>query len=189
MKIILSLKKLTERQRLLVLLAIVVSATIIMLLLTRTSEKVAVAPRIPTKKESQVSSIPIKPALRTEKLVTSAQNSTRDPFAIPPEFRGQKDQPVPSVIPEKILPIATPEKNKITNPKESFRLTGIIAAADKRLAIIKSANKSKAYQLDECIGNYQLTVINEASVILTGTGQDLVLRLETSQERGTTSEK
>lgn len=115
----------------------------------------------------------------------------RDPFLIPSEFQ-DKTSIINNVRDQEYSKAANSNKEPITSEKlitpiktkESVTLTGIVSTNNQRIAVIQSANKSKAYQLYEFIGTYQLIAIQDDTIILTDNNSQLVLPIENLGKKG-----
>ncbi len=103
---------------------------------------------------------------------------TRDIFALPLAVQEQPSQ-VTSVPSAANQPRRLPQ-----DTRSSLQLTGIVSTADKRVAVIRSAGNSQAYQVNEMVGNYQLIAIDEHTVLLSGPGTKVTLWLEEDTQLG-----
>ncbi len=174
-----SLKKMTKRERLMILLG---SGIIIIYLLFYVipSEQVIVTPTVPIKKAAVPVKVPTNSIVMP--FVPQKEQTMRNPFAIVPEIKEQKDTISPTS--QSSGNLVGIEKNSIKQEKEILKLTGLIGTPDNRLAVIRSANNSKAYQKNAFIGSYQLIATNEDSVILENNEGQIVLRLGAATQKG-----
>ena len=176
--------QLTAKQRLIVVAAIGIMAILITAYMT-TSE-VAVEHTLPNNNPQQSVIYPSNSAkLMGNQMaqVNQVEQTMRDPFARVPEAKEQKnviDRGLPFIQNNvrSNIPTTVPKKIVTSIPNENLRLTGIVGNAERRLAVIMSANKSQSYSLNEVIGIYKIVAINEDSVILKNATGRLVLRLE-----------
>lgn len=101
----------------------------------------------------------------------------RDPFAIPKEFQ-------PETVDSGTLPAATyfsPAPQPVLSsalPDSSLKLIGVVSGGGQQVAIIKTGNVSRSYQLEEYIGLYQLISVGESAAMLRGPHGQKVLVLE-----------
>ena len=186
--------QLTARQRLMVIVAIGMMAIIIVIYAT-TSE-VAVEPVLPGNTSQPVANAANKSGIAVGNQVipiNQVNQTMRDPFAKPPEAKDQindADGGLPVIqnnIPSNVrsnVPAMVPRQVGVSKPQDSLRLTGIVGNAERRLAVIMSANKSQSYSLNDVIGTYTLVAINDDSVVLTNTTGRLVLRFDSAGQKG-----
>ena len=182
--------KFTAKQRLGIILGVGTIVFIITMYITPT--EVVTAPTIP----KQVNTGVVKNSTNKAIMLVGQQgNQTnqvfRDPFLIPSEFQERipiinnvRDQGYSKVSSSNREPTASEKLITPIKAKESVTLTGIVTTDNQRLAVIQSANKSKAYRLYEFIGTYQLTVIQEDAVILKDNDGQLILNLESPGQKG-----
>lgn len=183
--------ELTGKQRLIVLGII---GIIVMLIAYNaiSDEEVTVVPNSPN-----------TPSMSTGKTVSSSQKQdiqdaqvvlaaqvNRNPFALPPQLKENSNEtgsaPIPNAYTSSIVP-----KSVVPNLSYgNLRLTGIIGTEGRNLAVITSGNKSKSYSVNEFIGPYKVMAITNDYVVIANADNKLVLRLETSgQKGGNNSEK
>lgn len=118
-----------------------------------------------------------------------SSHENRNPFALPPEYVLKPHQ-TPSVSSQTIrenVVTSSPVATTTDLPKEpisNLRLTGIITSDNIRIAVIQSANKSKQYQVNDSVGAYKVTAINDETVILDGSIGPKVLILEAATKKG-----
>lgn len=201
MNVSLSLKELvtkqyrfTARERLMVIVAIGVIVFGITIYIS-TSE-VAVEPGLPTDNPQKTVITGSKQVIPTGKqvaLVSVPEQPMRNPFAKVPDAKQQKNEkdlavpiiqnnvpgtppPIPGMIPSSITPSGVPQKD--------FILTGIVSDAERGLAVIASGGKSKAYAINDMVGNYQVAAINAESVVLTNADDRVVLHFQSSGQKG-----
>lgn len=169
----------TAKQRLMIIAGVGLVALIFTVYMM--TPEVAVNPIVPGNNSPPVV-IPPKTAIPSGNQTTpinQAETTIRDPFALLPEAKEQKNETnqdvplipnnVPSMIPKSVVPDA---------PNRNFKLTGIAGTGNQRLAVIKSGDKSNSYGLNEFVGGYKLTTISTNYVILTNADGKLVLSLE-----------
>ena len=186
--------QLTAKQRLIVIGAIGVMALFITFYVT-TSE-VAIEPTMNINNGQQAANIPPKSVIpgRNQLIpVNQVEQTMRDPFAKLPEVKEINNQSdyvappiknnIPSFIPN-YVPAMVPKQIVPSIPHEKLRLTGIVGNAERRLAVIMSANKSQSYSVNDVIDSYKIVAIDDDSVILTNGAGQLVLRLESSGQKG-----
>lgn len=182
---------LTATQRLMVLIAIGLTAILITTYMTTTEQ--AVESTLPSNNVQSTVNTPNKPIIPMGNQVTAVKpvdQLTRDPFAKLPEPKEIKSQidhgmsAVQSAVPAMVNQNAV---SRVSVPRENLRLTGIVGNAERRLAVIMSANKSQSYGLNDMIGTYKIVTIRDDSVILTNSTGKLVLRLESAGQRGNNS--
>jgi len=187
--------QLTAKQRLMVILAIGIMALLITFYVT-TSE-VAVEPTVPINNGQLATKKPVLPGGNQLIPVNQVEQTMRDPFAKLPEVKEINNQSdyvappiknnIPSYVPSYVpsfVPAMVPKQIVPSIPHENLRLTGIVGNAERRLAVIMSANKSQSYSVNDVIGSYKIVVIDDDSVILTNGDGQLVLRLESSGQKG-----
>ncbi|GMA99453.1 pilus assembly protein PilP [Pelosinus sp. IPA-1] len=182
--------KFTAKQRLGIILGVGSIAFIITMYITPT--EVVTAPAIPKQANTEV----VKSSSNKAIMIVGQQSSQtnqvfRDPFCIPSEF--QEKTPITNNVRDQGYSKVSSSNRELTasekltapiKAKESVTLTGIVSTDNQRLAVIQSANKSKAYQLYEFIGAYQLVAIQDDTVILKDNDSQLVLPLETPGKKG-----
>ena len=180
--------QLTGKQRLMVLLVIALTALIITVYMTTT--EVAVESTLTGNNSQQTANPPSKPVISTGTQVTPVNQvvqTMRDPFARPPEAKEynitERGVPfiqnnIPNNVPAKVSKTIAPSISS-----DNLRLTGIVGNAERRLAVIMSANKSQSYSLNDVIGTYKIVAINVDSVILSNATGKLVLRLESAGQK------
>lgn len=181
-----TLERFTAKERLLVIITIGMIVLLITVYITPLEE---VAPIAQNKMNTDISTKAI--------MFVGNQNSpmnqvTRDPFAIPPEFKEksssmntQKNQE-DSIVHNNADHLSTRNPNLAPPNKQRDlpKLTGIVGTEEHDLAVIQSANKSKAYQINDFIETYQLIAIYDDSILLQDKGTQLVLRLESATQKG-----
>ena len=174
------LKKLTANQRLKVIFVIGVTAIIATFFFM--PSKIQVTPIVVNKTTTPI-------VRNTDKVVMSVGHQhngqlKRDPFAPPSivadNFETQKENRSPIKSNNESVTAANPIT--LLKPQEKIRLTGIINTDNQHVAVIQSDNKSKAYQLNEFIGTYQLISIQEDSIILKSGNSQIFLSLEPARK-------
>jgi Tfp pilus assembly protein PilP len=175
-----SFKKMTPRERLMILLG---SGLIMIYLLFYAfpSEEVAVTQTIPSQKPITPNKIPANSFVMP--LTPQNEQAMRNPFATIPEIKEQKDPMLPNTQSTENVSART-EKLSVKLEKGDLKLTGLIGTTDHHLAIIQTSSKSKAYQVNEFIGSYQLIAVNETSAILKNADEQIVLHLEPARQKG-----
>jgi hypothetical protein len=184
------LTKLTPKQRLTITIAI--GLIIVLITFYMNPSEVVVIPPLPNKENTEIVKTSTKAVMPVGPQSNQVNRAIRDPFAIPPEYKEQtptannfKTQ-MGSIPPN----ISTNESTSIgqaitpAKTKDLLKLTGILSANNQYIAVIQVADKSKAYYLNELIGNYQLIAILKNSVILTNHDKQLILPLESAKPKG-----
>ena len=180
------LEKFTAKQRLAIIFAIGIIAIIVTVFLTHSDMEDTPAPIVSNKNIPNTAKIPNKVVMTVEHQGNEVGQSIRDPFTLPSNITNRLENQMGNVTPS----ISNPDTTKSTSlptpikPKEIVKLTGIVRKDNQRLAVIQSANKSKAYQLDEFIGVYQLISIQEDFVILRDNDGQVILSLEAARNNG-----
>lgn len=180
--------QLTATQRLMVVVAIGLIAIIIAIYTTTSEVTVqSIPPDNSFQQQATPLSKPVMPIGNQMFSINQVEQTIRDPFAKPPEAKEQRndtDRGLPFIqnnivknIPSNV-PTTVPKTIVPSIPSDNFKLTGIVGNAERRLAVIMSANKSQSYSLNDVIGTYKIVAINDDSVILKNTTGKLVLRLE-----------
>lgn len=178
------LEKFTAKQRLTIIFSIGMIALIITIFLTHS--EMEDAPIVSNKAIPNIVKTPNKVVMTVERQGKEESQPIRDPFTIPSSITNHLENQMDKVTPS----ISNHDTTKATNiptpikPKELVKLTGIVSTDHQRLAVIQSANKSKAYQLDEFIGTYQLISIQEDFVLLRNNDGQLILSLEAAENNG-----
>jgi len=147
-----------------------------------TPSEVIITPTLPNKSTIKIVKTSNNAVMPIGHQINQMSPAIRDPFAIPPEYKEQMDpiQPTNSNnVPTTIGQITTPAK-----AKNLAKLTGIVSTNNQSIAVIQTANKSKAYYLNEFIGTYQLIAILEDAIILRDKDNQLVLPLESARPKG-----
>jgi type II secretory pathway component PulC len=183
--------KFTAKQR----LVVIISIGIIVLLVTiyTTPSEVVVTPTLPNKEATEVAKASNKAVMPIGHQDNQMNQVIRDPFAIPPEYKEQ--MPVAYNLRKQTDPISPIDSNNgpttvgqattSAKAKDLIKLTGIVSSNNQQhMAVIQSANKSKAYYLNEFIGEYQIIAIMEDHVILKDDDHQLVLPLESARQKG-----
>lgn len=170
------LKKLTANQRLKVIFVIGVTAIIATFFFM--PSKIQVTPIGVNKATTPI-------VRNTDKVVMSVGHQhngqlKRDPFIVADNFETQKEDRSPIKSNNGFVTAANPIT--LLKPQEKIRLTGIINTDNQHVAVIQSDNKSKAYQLNEFIGTYQLISIQEDSIILKSGNSQTFLSLEPARK-------
>jgi low affinity Fe/Cu permease len=177
------LEKFTAKQRLVIIFGIGIIA-IIMTIFLKHSE-IEDTPIVNNNISNTVKN-PNKVVMSVEHRGNEVGQPIRDPFIIPSNITNRLENKMENVS-SSISNHDTPKPVNIPTPikpKDLVKLTGIVSTAHQRLAVIQSANKSKAYQLDEFIGLYQLISIQEDFVILRDNDGQLILSLEAAKHNG-----
>lgn len=182
-----SLEKFTAKERLMVIITI--GMIVLLITVYTTSSEEVVAPNAPSKTNTDTSNKVIMPIGNQ---TTPLKQVTRDPFAVPPEFKekppsmNSQNYQADSIVHSNSDPISTKTTDKAlpTKQRELLKLTGIVGSEEQRLAVIQSKNKSKAYRINDFIGTYQLVAINVDSILLQDNGSQLVLPLEAATQKG-----
>jgi len=151
-----------------------------------TSSEVAVESTLSNNNSQRIANPPNQSVIPTGNQmipINQVEQPMRDPFAKPPEAKEQKNDTdrsvpfIPNNIPNNV-PTMVANKIAPSTPSEILKLTGIVGNAERRLAVISSANKSQSYSVNDVVGTYKIIGINNDSVILKNTTGSLVLRLE-----------
>jgi len=174
--------KLTGKQRLMVLGAIGIIGMIIFFYTTTSEVEVAVQSNPP----STASQGADKTLNKTGNQINQTALIMRDPFAAPPQLYENKNQIAP-IMPSNLpsdVPRSVPKSVIPNMTYGNLTLTGIVGNAGQRLAVIRSADKSKSYGLNDFIGADKIVAITNDYVILASDDRKLVLRLETSGQKG-----
>lgn len=132
---------------------------------------------VPSKTQTPAENAPVMP------LEHQDNQAMRNPFATVPEVK-EKGEPTP--VNGHNFGEVSPGADGLSakQGKEPLRLTGLIGTADHHVAVIQTAKKSKAYQVNEFVGSYQLVAIYEDFVILDNAGRQVVLPLESAGQKG-----
>lgn len=181
----------TGKQRLLLLGTIGIIAMLITVYIATGDVEVAVGPNPPNSNSFGAGKTLAKSENQQLPVVQGTQ-VIRDPFALPPEVKEQNNETgrvptipsnVPSYTPTSV-PGMVPKSVIPNNPSANLKLTGIVGTAGRNLAVIISDNKSKSYSVNDFIGAYKIMAISNDYVILANGDSKVVLRLETSGQRG-----
>lgn len=172
---------LTKKQRFMVLGMIGIVAILISVYTTTSDVEVAVVPNPPQGAVKTLS----KSQIQDVQAVQVAP-VTRDPFAAPPELKAQSNMTANANVPQipnftqGMVPKGVGQDGSLGN----LKLTGIVGADGRNLAVITSGNKSKSYGVNEFVGPYKVMAITNDYVILASAESKLVLRIETSVQKG-----
>lgn len=184
------LGKFTAKQRLGIILG--VGSIVFIVTMYITPAEVVTAPPIPKQSNTGVvKSSSNKAIMPVGQQGIQTSQVFRDPFLIPSEFQ-EKTPITHNVRDQGYSKVSSPNRESTANEKlttamktkESVTLTGVVSTDNQRLAVIQSANKSKAYQLYDFIGTYQLIAIQDDTVILKDNDSQLVLHLESPGKKG-----
>jgi type II secretory pathway component PulC len=183
--------KFTAKQRLIIIISI--GFIILLITIYTTPSEVVVAPTLPNKKTTDVVKTSNKAVMPIGHQDNQTNQVIRDPFAIPPEYKEQMPvannlkKQMDSILPANsnngpttVAQVATPP----AKTKDLIKLTGIVSSNNQHMAVIQTANKSKAYYLNELIGDYQIIAIMEDQVILKNDDSQLVLPLDSARQKG-----
>lgn len=159
------------RQRILV---IAVVATLIVV-----AANFFLTPENPANGGQVTQSLPVKNKAPSQPIMPQgyqAEAVIKDPFAIPAGYQKKDDQAGSSINtavnhPQDKPQIGGNERNSIPS------LTGIVGGAAKKLAIIEYKTESRAYQVNDVIGPYLVSAIDDHSVVLAGPSGKLTLML------------
>lgn len=184
------LTKLTPKQSLTI--TIVIGLIILFITSYMNSSEVVVMPPLPNKESSEVVKTSTNAVMPIGPQSNQENHAIRDPFAIPAEYKEQTPTPnniktEMGLIPSNISNNESTSSKQAIAPaktKDLLKLTGIVSANNQYIAVIQVADKSKAYYLNELIGNYQLIAILKNSVILTNHDRQLILPLESAKPKG-----
>ncbi|MDU2063519.1 MAG: hypothetical protein E6713_01665 [Sporomusaceae bacterium] len=120
---------------------------------------------------------------------------TRNPFSLPPEYR-QDGQPAATNSPQPPVNSTGAMKQpdfsrqdtvttwRPTTGSTAMKLTGIAESDGLRLAVINTGGESKAYRVNEQVGQYRLIAIGADYVVLQSAGARKILQLEDIRENG-----
>jgi type II secretory pathway component PulC len=182
-----SIKKLITKQRLTIIISI--GLIVLLIMIYTAPSEVIVTPSL-SKETTEVVKSPKKAVMPIGPQSNKVSQIIRDPFTVPPEYKAQT--PAANGLKNQMDPISP--KSTINGPtsigqatplaKDLFKLTGIVSTNNQHVAIIQTANRSKAYYLNEFIGAYQLIAILEDSIILTDHDNQLLLPLESANQKG-----
>lgn len=174
---------LTARERLMVIALL--SVIVLGITVYFSTSEVAVETTPITNEKNQENPPPVIPGKQVTP-VTPLEQSNRDPFAQLPEVSNQKSPAGPpsgsgapilhNNIPNSV-PNMIPQNTPGSTSQRALKLTGVVSSAGRSLAVIVSDGKSKAYDINDMIGTYQLKGINGDHVILTNANDKIVLRL------------
>lgn len=180
------IKKLDAKQRLIVITIVGLLVFIVALYRSDIAQQVTIDGSLEKKnlvEQARVQAAPAAPVLPKGYNTPAVK---RDPFSLPPEMQTSVGT-TPSVTAAVNSNGSANRSNgavKTKDPIEDFKLTGIAGAGSKRLAVIRSGNNSRPYQLNERLGDYKLIAINEESVVLVGPTGERMLYLERSTQKG-----
>lgn len=186
-----SFRELTPQRRLMLISGIGVIA-ILFALYYPSEPEVVVAPQISPSQDAKNQII--KPIMPVGYQQGQTNQSTRDPFALPPGLQSPQGQTLPQQIASpanhstQAVPAISGGKKDVKSGQGSnvsdIRLTGVASADGVKVAVIQSAGKSKTYQLNEAVGAYRLVGIDNDSVVLNGPGGERILRIEAASQKG-----
>jgi len=134
---------------------------------------------------------------KTDNQVTEPSESIRNPFAATPESGAENHEFSPLLPgPSPTIPNA-PANTYGSVPNSNFnmstsnlQLAGVMGNGYRRLAVIKSGDKSRSYGLNEFVGTDKIVAITDNYVVLTNGDRKIVLRLESAgQKEGNNIEK
>lgn len=137
-------------------------------------------PGTSVKGEQVTQALPVKNKMPSQPVMPQgyrAEAVVKDPFAIPGEYQKKDDQAVSSMNAAANYLQDKPQFGGSNDSKPLPSLTGIVGGAAKQLAIIEYKTESRAYQVNDVIGPYLVSAIDEHSVVLAGPSGKLTLTL------------
>lgn len=137
-------------------------------------------PATPVKGEQVTQALPVKNKVPFQPVMPQgyhAEAVVKDPFAIPGDYQKKDDQAVSSRNTAVNHPQDKPQFGGNNDQNVIPSLTGIVGGAAKQLAIIEYKTESRAYQVNDVIGPYVVSAIDEHSIVLAGPSGKLTLTL------------
>lgn len=115
-----------------------------------------------------------------------SQQITRDPFLLPSNLQDTNDSNKQQINNRSAADNTSSNVStkKANTYEQNLKLTGIAVADGARLAVIRSANNSQAYQVNETVSGYKIVAISDDSVTLIGPNGQRTIMLDTVAQKG-----